>query len=82
MTVTGTSGLPDSVGFIGLGLMGKPMVQNLAKKLPSGTRIHVHDVVTAAIDELCNSYPDKVFRCENAKEVTEQSVRQSGMPTI
>ncbi len=71
------SSVPSSVGFIGLGLMGKPMVVNLAKKLPPGSRIHVHDVVAAAVDELCSSYPDTVVRCTSAKDVTEKSVRMS-----
>jgi len=75
MAQTGDSSLPKSVGFIGLGLMGKPMVVNLAEKLPAGSRIHVHDVVTAAVDELCASYPDRVVRCTSAREVTEKSVR-------
>ncbi|OIW29025.1 hypothetical protein CONLIGDRAFT_598861 [Coniochaeta ligniaria NRRL 30616] len=73
MTQTDTSALPNSVGFIGLGLMGKPMVVNLAKKLPPGARIHVHDVVTAVVDELCASYPDRIIRCTSAREVTEKS---------
>jgi 3-hydroxyisobutyrate dehydrogenase len=73
MTQADDSALPKLVGFIGLGLMGKPMVENLAKKLPPGSRIHVHDVVTAVVDELCASYPDTVSRCTSAKEVTEKS---------
>lgn len=81
MTQTDASVLPDSVGFIGIGLMGKPMVVNLANKLPPGSRIHVHDVVTAAVDELCTSYPDQIVRCTSAKEVTEKSVRVSAYPT-
>jgi 3-hydroxyisobutyrate dehydrogenase len=82
MTPTDANNLSDSVGFIGLGLMGKPMVENLAKKLPSGTCINVHDVLAAAVDELCSSYPERVFRCGSAKEVTEQSVSQPGKRTI
>lgn len=74
MTATKDSALPTSVGFVGLGLMGKPMVENIAKKLPAGSRIHVYDVVKAAVDELCSSYPDTIVRCTSAKDVTEKSV--------
>lgn len=73
MAQPGDSPLPRSLGFIGLGLMGKPMVENLAKKLPPGSQIHVHDVVAAAVDQLCTSYPDIIIRCTSAKEVTERS---------
>jgi 3-hydroxyisobutyrate dehydrogenase-like beta-hydroxyacid dehydrogenase len=66
--------LPLTLGFVGLGAMGKPMVINLANKLPSGAIVHVHDVVEAAVEELCASYPNRVVRCANAKEVAENSV--------
>ena len=38
-----------SVGFIGLGIMGKPMVRNLLK---AGYSVTVRDVVAAPVDEL------------------------------
>jgi 2-hydroxy-3-oxopropionate reductase len=38
-----------SIGFIGLGIMGKPMVRNL---LRAGHRVVVHDVVAAPVEEL------------------------------
>jgi 3-hydroxyisobutyrate/3-hydroxypropionate dehydrogenase len=63
-----------SVGFIGLGAMGKPMVRHLAKKLPPDTVIYVFDVVQAAVDELCTEFPDRVVKRANAKEVAEKSV--------
>jgi 2-hydroxy-3-oxopropionate reductase len=37
------------IGFVGLGIMGRPMVRNLMK---AGYRVTVHDRVTAAVDEL------------------------------
>jgi len=70
--------LPLTLGFVGLGAMGKPMVINLANKLPSGAIIHVHDVVEVAVEELCASYPNRVIRCANAKEVAENSVCHGG----
>ena len=66
--------LPKSVGFIGLGAMGKPMAINLARKLPHGSQIHVHDVVLAAVDEVYEISPGTIVKCANAMEVTEKSV--------
>ena len=37
------------VGFVGLGIMGKPMARNLLK---AGHALVVHDLVTGAVDEL------------------------------
>jgi 3-hydroxyisobutyrate dehydrogenase-like beta-hydroxyacid dehydrogenase len=64
-----------SVGFIGLGAMGKPMAGHLANKLPPETLIYVFDVVQAAVDELCAEFPNKVVKSSNAKDVAEKSVR-------
>ena len=38
------------IGFIGLGIMGRPMAKNLIK---AGYELVVYDVVGAAVDELC-----------------------------
>jgi 2-hydroxy-3-oxopropionate reductase len=43
-----TEQLP-TIGFIGVGIMGKPMVRNL---LRAGYAVTVHDVVAAPVDEL------------------------------
>lgn len=64
-----------SVGFIGLGAMGKPMAGHLANKLPPETLIYVFDVVQAAVDELCAEFPNRVVKSSNAKDVAEKSVR-------
>lgn len=37
------------IGFIGLGIMGKPMAKNLLK---AGYELKLHDLVTAAVEEL------------------------------
>ncbi|KAI1504558.1 3-hydroxyisobutyrate dehydrogenase [Biscogniauxia marginata] len=65
--------LPSSVGFIGLGAMGKPMVTNLVRKLPAGSRVFVYDVVAAVMEELSASFPNKITKATNAKEVTEKA---------
>ena len=64
-----------SVGFIGLGAMGKPMAGHLANKLPKDTVIYVFDVAQSAVDELCTEFPKRVVKSANAKEVAEKSVR-------
>jgi 3-hydroxyisobutyrate dehydrogenase len=64
-----------SVGFIGLGAMGKPMAGHLAKKLPPDTPIYVFDVVKSAVHDLYTEFPNKVVRSANAKEVAEKCVR-------
>jgi len=69
--------LPGSIGFVGLGAMGKPMVTNLAKALAQGSHIHVYDVVSAPMDELSESFPETIVKCGSPKEVTEKSVSLS-----
>jgi 3-hydroxyisobutyrate dehydrogenase len=54
--------------------MGKPMVINLAKKLPKGSQIHVYDIVMAVVDETVALFPDSIFKCASAKEVAEKCV--------
>ena len=69
--------LPSSVGFIGLGAMGRPMVANLASQLPASSNIYVHDVMPTAADEvqkLCASLPVTIINCSNSKEVAIKSV--------
>ncbi len=41
--------MPAKIGFIGLGIMGKPMSKNLLKK---GHELVVYDIVPAAMDEV------------------------------
>jgi len=61
----------NSIGFIGVGAMGKEMVDNLARKLPS-TQIFIHDVNQDAINTLIAARPSLVA-CATAREVAEQS---------
>ncbi|KAK4038862.1 NAD binding domain of 6-phosphogluconate dehydrogenase-domain-containing protein [Parachaetomium inaequale] len=65
--------LPKSIGFIGLGAMGKPMATNLARSLPPGSHIHAHDTVEAPVDEFCTSFPDIAVKCASARELAEKS---------
>jgi 3-hydroxyisobutyrate dehydrogenase-like beta-hydroxyacid dehydrogenase len=66
-----------TVGFIGLGAMGKPMLENLVKKLSTESQIYVFDVVEQVVDEVCKQAPDKLHKALSAKNVAEQAVRQS-----
>lgn len=63
-----------SIGFVGLGAMGRPMATHLAKKLPDSTRIYVFDVAQSVVDDFVNEYPNKVFKGESAKDVADKSV--------
>lgn len=65
---------PKHVGFIGLGIMGYPMAQNLAVKLPQSTHIHVFDVATQVMESLVKEYPGKITACQSSKEVTSECV--------
>ena len=51
------------IGFIGLGIMGKPMAKNLLK---AGHELKVHDLVTAAVEELVLAGAVKVESCTGA----------------
>jgi 3-hydroxyisobutyrate dehydrogenase len=63
-----------TVGFIGLGTMGHPMVENLVKKLPPKTEIYVFDVSEEAMERITTNNQSRVYSCHNAKEVAEKSV--------
>lgn len=66
-----------TIGFIGLGAMGKPMLTHLANKLPIESRLYVFDVVEAVVDEMVSQFPDRVIKASSAKSVAEQVVRAS-----
>jgi 3-hydroxyisobutyrate dehydrogenase len=72
--------LSRPIGFIGLGAMGRPMVVNLTKKLPPGSKLRVHDVVDAAMDDFASIFPTIVVKCSSAREVAESSVSLSISP--
>ena len=44
------------IGFIGLGIMGKPMSKNLLK---AGYPLVVYDIVAAAVDEVVKAGAEK-----------------------
>jgi hypothetical protein len=63
-----------TLGFIGLGAMGKPMVEQLANKLPQESHIWVYDVVEDVVDEICAAFPGRISKAASAKNVAEQTV--------
>jgi 3-hydroxyisobutyrate dehydrogenase-like beta-hydroxyacid dehydrogenase len=63
-----------SVGFIGLGAMGRPMAIHLANKLPAESRIYVFDVVQQVVDELSAQFPGRIIKGSSAKDIAQQSV--------
>ncbi|KAF2186216.1 hypothetical protein K469DRAFT_147742 [Zopfia rhizophila CBS 207.26] len=62
----------ETLGFIGLGAMGKPMVIHLANKLPPESRIYVFDVASQVVDELCAQFPNRVLKGSSSKDVAQQ----------
>lgn len=66
-----------TLGFIGLGAMGKPMLTHLANKLPAESKIFVFDVVEEIVDEMCSQFPGKVHKASSARNVAEQVVSSS-----
>ncbi|KIW83633.1 3-hydroxyisobutyrate dehydrogenase [Fonsecaea pedrosoi CBS 271.37] len=68
-------GLTDfqRVGLIGLGAMGYPMAQNLARKLPVETKLVVFDISSPAVEKIAGEFPEKVERGNSAREVFSRS---------
>lgn len=56
-----------NLGFIGLGIMGKPMAGHLVK---AGHRVYVYDINSAPVQELVAK---GAMGCRNSKEVAEKS---------
>ncbi|KAF2871636.1 NAD binding domain of 6-phosphogluconate dehydrogenase-domain-containing protein [Massariosphaeria phaeospora] len=61
-----------TLGFIGLGAMGKPMLTHLANKLPSESQIYVFDVAEKVVDEVCAQFPNRVHKASSARDVAQQ----------
>ncbi|KAF2119449.1 3-hydroxyisobutyrate dehydrogenase mitochondrial precursor [Lophiotrema nucula] len=62
----------STLGFIGLGAMGRPMLVHLANKLPPDSRIYVFDVVEQVVDEVCDQFPERILKGSSAKDVAQQ----------
>lgn len=60
--------MAERIGFVGLGIMGKPMVRNLVK---AGYELVVHNRSQGAVDELV-AESEAVTAASSAREVAEQ----------
>jgi 2-hydroxy-3-oxopropionate reductase len=60
--------MADRIGFIGLGIMGKPMVRNLVK---AGFELVVHNRSRGAVDEL-TAESSSITAANNPREVADQ----------
>jgi 3-hydroxyisobutyrate dehydrogenase len=69
--------LHKKVGWIGLGIMGRPMVSNLLAKMDSETQFYVYDVVQKSIDDFVEEGQGRVHACSSSKEVADLSVRHT-----
>ena len=57
----------NTIGFVGLGIMGRPMVKNLIK---AGYSVIVYDIVAAAVEEMVSEGASQSpSAAEVAKEV-------------
>ncbi|KAF2010789.1 hypothetical protein BU24DRAFT_471842 [Aaosphaeria arxii CBS 175.79] len=63
----------STLGFIGLGAMGKPMVVHLANKLPPESKLYVFDVFEKVVDDLVAEYPGRIYKGTSAKDVAQRS---------
>jgi 3-hydroxyisobutyrate dehydrogenase len=68
--------LPKKVGWIGLGIMGLPMVRNLLGKMENETQFYVYDVIQKSIDDFVEEGQGRVHACSSSKEVADLSVRR------
>ena len=73
--------LPKNIGWIGLGIMGFPMVNNLLDKMESDTQFYVYDVVQESIDKFVQDGNGRVHACSSSKGVADKSVCQLQEPT-
>ena len=57
-----------NIGFIGLGIMGKPMLRNLRKV---GHKVVAYDVIPAAVEEVVKDGAERGTSCEDVAARTE-----------
>ena len=65
---------PETYGYIGLGVMGWHMADNLAKKLPSSAGLYVYDINQEMVEKLCKHESGRVYACKSAADVAAKSV--------
>ena len=65
-----------SIGFIGLGAMGKPMAANLIKKTPKDVKINIYDISPEPVEELRTLHDCRVTACKSSKDLARLSVSE------
>lgn len=68
------SGQPLRFGFIGLGVMGFGMANNLRSKIPSSSQLCICEIVRERRDGWLRQAPGEVVTASTPAEVAEQSV--------
>src|SRR4051794_12180580 len=66
----GRGAMAERVGFIGLGIMGKPMARNLVR---AGYELVLHNRSQDAVSELCAESPQAVMAVPSPRAVAEQA---------
>lgn len=61
--------MAERIGFIGIGIMGKPMCRNLVK---AGYELVIHNRSQGNVEELLAESGDKITRANSPREVAEQ----------
>lgn len=69
-----TSGQPLRFGFIGLGVMGFGMANNLRSKITSSSQLCICEIVRERQEEWLRQAPGEVVTASTPTEVAEQSV--------
>lgn len=79
-TTDGTSALPNvTYGFIGIGVMGWPMAQNLRKKMPKNNNLIICELNKPRRDKFVAETEGLIKVAESPKEVAELAVSSMGL---
>jgi 3-hydroxyisobutyrate dehydrogenase len=74
-STNGTHVLPDTAyGFIGIGVMGWGMAQNLRRKMPKSSTLVICELNRRRRDEFASDTDGLLKIVESPKEVAEQAV--------
>ncbi|KAF2722999.1 hypothetical protein K431DRAFT_244130 [Polychaeton citri CBS 116435] len=65
--------LPRTVGWIGLGNMGLPMITNLLEKMDDEVEFYVHDILPELTQKVIDKGNGRIHKCKNAREVADRS---------
>ena len=63
--------MAEQIGFIGLGIMGKPMARNL---MNAGYELTVYDIVGEPVEELATEGANAASSCKDVAAVTDKII--------